>query len=62
VPAERGKPAMERLPLRRVRVGHIKALKNFLVAVPDAVDVERYNTVVVWCGTFSRSITAAQYK
>jgi hypothetical protein len=53
---------MKRLLLRRVRVGDIKALKSFLVAVPDAVDVERYNTEVVWCGTFSRSITATHYE
>jgi len=30
--------------------------------VPEAVDPERYNTVIVWCETFSQFITAAKYK
>jgi len=45
-----------------VRVGDVKTFKNFLVPVPEAVDVERYNTVVIWCETFSQFITAAKYK
>lgn len=53
---------MTRLLLRRVRVADFKALKSFLAAVPDTIDVERHNTAIVWCENLSWSITAAQYK
>ncbi|MES2562047.1 MAG: DM13 domain-containing protein [Pseudomonadota bacterium] len=51
-----------RLKPRMVRVGDVKTFENFLVPVPDAVDVSRYNTVIVWCESFSQFITAAQYR
>ena len=49
------KPAM-------ARVGDVKTFQNFLVPLPAGVDPARYNTVVVWCETFSQFITAAQYR
>lgn len=52
----------QRLKSRMTRVGDVKTFKNFLVAVPESVDVAQYNTVVVWCETFGQFITAAQYK
>jgi hypothetical protein len=45
-----------------VRVGDVKTFKNFVVPIPPTVDVERFNTVVVWCESFGQFITAAQYK
>jgi hypothetical protein len=45
-----------------VRVGDVKTFKSFLLPVPETVDVEQYNTVVIWCETFSQFITAAKYK
>jgi hypothetical protein len=51
-----------RLKSSMVRVGDVETFKNFLVPVPEAVDVERYNTVVVWCESFGQFITAARYK
>jgi hypothetical protein len=52
----------KRLKPRMVRVGDVRTFKNFLVAVPEAVDPARYNTVIVWCETFSQFITAAKYQ
>ena len=52
----------KRLKPNMVRVGDVKTFKNFLIPVPASVDPSRYNTVVVWCETFSQFITAAQYK
>ncbi len=52
----------ERLKARMVRVGDIKTFKNFLLQVPSSVNIEDYNTVIVWCETFGQFITAAQYK
>jgi hypothetical protein len=51
-----------RLKSRMVRVADIKTFDKFLVAVPPGVDVSRFNTVVVWCETFSQFITAAKYQ
>jgi hypothetical protein len=51
-----------RLKSRMVRVADIKTLDSFLVVVPPGVDVSRFNTVVVWCETFSQFITAAKYQ
>ena len=47
---------------RMVRVGDVKTFKNFVVAVPSSVDVERFDTVVVWCESFAQFITAAKYR
>jgi hypothetical protein len=42
-------------------VGPVKTFENFLVPVPDSVDVSRFSTVVIWCESFSQFITAARY-
>ena len=51
-----------RLKPRMARVGDVRTFENFVVAVPDSVDIARYNTVIVWCESFSQFITAARYK
>lgn len=51
-----------RLKPRMVRVGDVKTFENFVVPVSEAVDVSRYNTVIVWCESFSQFITAAKYR
>lgn len=52
----------KRLKPGMVRVADIKTFRNFLVPVPEGVDVARYTTVIVWCETFSQFITAAKYR
>jgi len=51
-----------RLKERALRIGDVKTFENFIVTVPDSVDINRYNTVVVWCESFSQFITAAKYR
>jgi hypothetical protein len=51
-----------RLKPGMARVGDVKTFQNFLVPVPEGVDVARYNTVIVWCETFGQFITAAKYR
>lgn len=51
-----------RLKPQMVRVGDVKTFKNFLVPVPDSVDVALYSTVIIWCETFGQFITAARYQ
>ncbi|GGX77015.1 hypothetical protein GCM10007160_00210 [Litchfieldella qijiaojingensis] len=54
--------AFERLKDRMVRVGDVRTFENFLVAVPESVDPDDYNTVIVWCESFAQFITAARYR
>ena len=51
-----------RVKARSVRVGDVKTFRNFIVDVPESVDVNRYTTVLVWCERFSQFITAAKYR
>jgi hypothetical protein len=47
---------------RSVQLGDVKTFKNFVVGVPELVDLTQYNSVVVWCEAFSEFITAAKYR
>lgn len=51
-----------RLKDRMVRVGDVKTFNNFVVAIPEGVDPEKYAAVVVWCESFGQFITAARYR
>ncbi len=51
-----------RLKPNMVRVGDVKTFENFIVRVPESIDPAAFNTVVVWCESFSQFITAAQYR
>ncbi len=51
-----------RLKPQMVRVGDVRTFRNFVVAVPEGVDVARYTTVVVWCESFGQFISAARYR
>ncbi|MBD8635996.1 DM13 domain-containing protein [Stenotrophomonas sp. CFBP 13725] len=44
------------------RVGEARSFKRLLIDVPPDVNVKDYTTVVVWCETFSKFISAAQYR
>ena len=44
------------------RVGDVKTFNGFLVDVPTGIDVRDYNTVVIWCESFSQFISAAEYQ
>jgi hypothetical protein len=45
-----------------VRVGDVKTFRNFVVPLPSSIDPAHYDTVIVWCETFSQFITAAKYR
>ncbi len=51
-----------RIKAESVRVGDVKTFENFIVAVPESIDVARYDTVVVWCESFAMFISAARYR
>ena len=52
------------LPLKDAspRIGDVKTFEGFLVDVPEGIDINEYNTVLVWCETFGEFITAAKYR
>ena len=54
----------EFLPIkdRAKYVAEIKSFENFVIDVPIGVDVNEYNTVIIWCESFKEFITAAQYR
>lgn len=52
---ERWKPQM-------LRVGEVTTFENFIVPLPPGADLSRYDTVIVWCESFSQFITAAKYR
>ena len=52
----------KRLKPQMLRVGDVKTFNNFIVPLPQGVDLARFNTVIVWCETFSEFITAAKYQ
>lgn len=51
-----------RLKPQMKRVGDVRTFENFVVAVPESVDVSQYKAVIIWCESFSQFITAAQYR
>lgn len=51
-----------RLKPGMVRVGDVKTFENFIVSVPGGIDPGAFNTVIVWCESFSQFITSARYR
>jgi len=47
---------------RAEQIGEVRTFENFIVPVPATVDVSAYNTVVIWCESFSQFISAAEYR
>lgn len=54
--------AFEQLKPQMVRVGEVNTFENFIVDVTESADLSNFNTVVIWCESFSQFITAAQYR
>ncbi len=52
----------DRLKPSMVRVGDVRTFRNFVVPVPESIDVASYRAVIVWCESFSQFITAAEYR
>ena len=43
-------------------VAEVKTFKNFAINIPSNINVNDYNTVVIWCERFEEFITAAKYQ
>ena len=45
-----------------VQIGNINSFDGFIVNVPESVNIDKFNSVIIWCETFGEFITAAKYK
>ena len=45
-----------------VRVDVVKTFDGFIIDVPQGVNIEDYDTVVVWCEQYSEYISSAKYR
>lgn len=54
--------AFETLKPQMLRVGEVNTFENFVVELPEGVDLSQFNTVIIWCESFGQFITAAKYR
>lgn len=45
-----------------IQVGAVKTFDRFTLPVPESVDINNFNTVIIWCETFGQFITSARYQ
>ena len=45
-----------------VQLGSIKSYNGFITEVPAGVNIEDYDTIVIWCEAFGKFITAGKYR
>jgi len=45
-----------------VALGSVRNFENFIVPITTDVNINDYNTVIVWCETFGAFISSAQYQ
>ena len=42
------------------QIGAVKTFENFALDLPQAIDLDEYDAVVIWCEAFKQFITAAR--
>ena len=42
------------------QIGAVKAFENFALDLPPAIDLDKYDVVVIWCEAFKQFITSAR--
>lgn len=43
-------------------IGDVKSFDNFILEIPENVNVAAYKAVIIWCESFGEFITAAEYQ
>lgn len=43
-------------------VAEVKTFNNFVINIPSDININDYNTIVIWCESFKEFITAAKYQ
>lgn len=51
-----------KIKAQSVQLGSIKSYNGFITEVPAGVNIEDYDTVVIWCEAFGKFITAGKYR
>ncbi len=50
------------LKARSVRVDVVKTVDGFIIDVTQGINIEDYNTIVVWCEQYKEYISSAKYR
>ncbi len=45
-----------------LQIADVKTFNNFIVAIPASVNLDNYSTIIIWCESFGKFITAGQYR
>ncbi|MHC6530119.1 DM13 domain-containing protein [Vibrio proteolyticus] len=45
-----------------VQIGDVKTFDRFTLKLPEGVNIDQYNTAVVWCESFGEFISSAKYQ
>ena len=56
------KKVFSKKKINGLKIGAINSFNGFLLELPKDLNLENYNSVVIWCESFSEFITAAQYR
>ncbi len=56
------KAAFEANKDKMVQAGEVRTFNNFMVDLPAGTDPGDYNSVIIWCESFSIFITAGRYQ
>jgi hypothetical protein len=56
------KAGFEAIKAQSVQLGSIKTYDGFITDIPAGVNIEEYDTVVIWCEAFGMFITAGKYR
>jgi len=52
----------KKIKTKSTEIGNIRTFENFVVPVPEGVDLDKHQTVEVWCESFEAFFTAAKYR
>lgn len=50
------------IKMKSLYVGDVKTFKNFSLMSKVELPLEKYNSIIIWCESFSEFITSAKYK
>ena len=56
------KAGFEAIKAQSRELGAIKTFDGFITEIPPGVDIAKFDTVVIWCETFGKFITAGKYR
>ena len=52
----------EQLKSSMIQAASINTFDNFVVKIDPEIDLQKFNTVIVWCESFGEFITSAKYR